>query len=166
MQYGWRPGCRLTGDAQAVGEALEALEGKNAQGIVNAAKAKRSPLHTYFEWDDAVAGPLYRLEQARLLTRSVVIVREDGAGESNPRAFHYVREDTDSEDDEGMKVITTYARVRAVPQLFQQVVGELRRDLASARHRLLDFDDRSSTLVKQLDRLDKVAERELGKDAA
>lgn len=38
--------------------------------LVMAAKDERSPLHGYFEWDDAVASDKYREMQARTLLRS------------------------------------------------------------------------------------------------
>lgn len=46
--------------------------------VVHAAKAKSSPLHDYFEWDDGKAAHQHRLEQARLLIRCTVeLVGED-----------------------------------------------------------------------------------------
>jgi hypothetical protein len=38
-----------------------------AKDVLEAAKSKKSPLHQYFEWDDAKAGEAHRLYQARLL---------------------------------------------------------------------------------------------------
>lgn len=48
-----------------------------AEQIVREAEAKDSPLHDKFEWDDSEAAKQYRLEQARLLVRSVVIYHPD-----------------------------------------------------------------------------------------
>jgi hypothetical protein len=47
--------------------------------VVKAAKSITNPLHDYFKWDDAEAGNLFRLAQARLLIREVKldIVRRD-----------------------------------------------------------------------------------------
>jgi hypothetical protein len=44
-----------------------------ADAIVEAAKPKTHPLHALFEWDNRAAGHQYRLHQARVLIRSVVI---------------------------------------------------------------------------------------------
>lgn len=44
--------------------------------VVQAAVPENHPLHNRFEWDDSVAGPLYRLEQAAHLIRSVKVVIE------------------------------------------------------------------------------------------
>lgn len=55
---------------------------KNRKGIikpekvVEAAENPSSPLHSYFEWDDAKASHQWRLTEARELLRSFRIVRE------------------------------------------------------------------------------------------
>ena len=57
---------------------LKALQ--DASGIITPdavvadAEDEASPLHSYFEWDDSVAGMKYRIEQARTLIRSVRVV--------------------------------------------------------------------------------------------
>jgi transcription-repair coupling factor (superfamily II helicase) len=47
--------------------------------VVKEAEKVNNPLHDYFKWDDAEAGNLFRLAQARLLIREVKldIVRRD-----------------------------------------------------------------------------------------
>jgi hypothetical protein len=52
------------------------------QDVVEAAKLKSSPLHSYFEWDDKKASYQFRLEQARRLIRVSVDVVE-GANKEN-----------------------------------------------------------------------------------
>lgn len=46
--------------------------------VVESARHPLSPLHDYFEWDDAKAGDAYRLQQARALIRSVRIEVRSG----------------------------------------------------------------------------------------
>lgn len=43
------------------------------QSVVDVARDPKSALHKYFEWDDKIAGDLYRLDQARSLLQSVTI---------------------------------------------------------------------------------------------
>jgi hypothetical protein len=100
MIYQFKSGSRLKGDAQKVGERLEklrkqddceAIEHLTAKRVVAEARPKRSPLHPYFEWRDDVAGELYREEQARLLTRSIVYVEvteEDEEPKTYPVYVH------------------------------------------------------------------------------
>jgi len=64
--------------------------------VVDTARPEDHPLHARFEWDNAVAGEAYRLEQARRLIRSVrVIYREADEKEAarTVRAYHSVRDE-------------------------------------------------------------------------
>lgn len=66
-------------DANAVGQRLEELRVKfkgelTPADVVDDAKSKNSPLHSFFEWSDTAAAQQYRLQQARGLIRAVVAV--------------------------------------------------------------------------------------------
>lgn len=58
------------------------------QVVVDDARRADSPIHTAFEWDDAIAAEQYRLEQARTLIRSLKVsyVSPEGTTEKT-RAF-------------------------------------------------------------------------------
>lgn len=62
------------------------------QCVVDAARPVDHPLHSRFEWDDAVAGERYRRHQARELIRSVRVEHVDPTvpEEDRPRYFHAV----------------------------------------------------------------------------
>ena len=65
--------------AEDAGRTIEAIVARNggqakAEMVVEVARNVAHPLHSYFEWDDEVAGEAYRVMQARTLIRSVVIV--------------------------------------------------------------------------------------------
>ncbi len=112
MVYRFRDGVRLAGSAQVVGETLEDVRRRNggrltAASVLSDARRRRSPLHRYFEWNDQAAAKEYRLAQARLLIRAVVVVSgpEDeqqfapvrafvmcGEAEERPRSFTHVCE--------------------------------------------------------------------------
>lgn len=65
--------------------------------VVSAASPKEHPLHAYFEWDNKVAGPKYRLLQAEDLIRSIKVTYKDRHGASQSvRWWHPVRTDTPS----------------------------------------------------------------------
>ena len=72
------PGRKKHGDPQIVGEELERIKNKksghlSAEAVVAAAKAKKSPLHQYFNWDDNSAAAQFRLNQARNLINAVKV---------------------------------------------------------------------------------------------
>jgi hypothetical protein len=63
------------------------------EAVVEEARPADSDLHSRFEWDDSIAGPKYRLQQARELIRSVrVTYAVDNEGrEKTVRAFSSIR---------------------------------------------------------------------------
>lgn len=66
----------------------------NATDLVEASRSKSSPTHKMFEWDDSIAGPKYREEQARLILRTVRVEYLSGDGEKKEvRAFSRVARD-------------------------------------------------------------------------
>jgi hypothetical protein len=72
--------------------AIRAERGQlTAAAIVEAATPEDHPLHSRFEWDDAVAGHRYRLGQAKQLIRVVRETYIDRSGNpSDVRAFHAI----------------------------------------------------------------------------
>jgi len=98
MVYQWRKGARCADiDPQVAGDEINRLEKEldrnvEAADIVKVAKAKRSPLHSAFEWDDSEAARLFRDEQARDLIANIVVVYEE-PGSDEPsmiRAFVHI----------------------------------------------------------------------------
>lgn len=82
MIYTWKYGAHTAKlNAQRVGERLELLRERNgqltAQITVDDARPPESLMHPHFEWNDQTAADEYRLEQARSLIRSVVVLPDD-----------------------------------------------------------------------------------------
>ena len=84
--------------AQSYGERLYELMQINkkqeltAEDVVNDAKEKNVVYHEFFEWDDSIAAHQHRLEQARLLMRSIIKIKII-SGKEEPietRAFHCI----------------------------------------------------------------------------
>ena len=63
--------------ADEVGRCLADIEKEcgwvDPEEVVRSARAKRSPLHKFFTWDDSEAAQLRRLDEARHLVRSVEV---------------------------------------------------------------------------------------------
>lgn len=98
-------------DAQVIGEALEAIADQNdghvtPAAVVAAARAKGSPLHQFFEWDNRKAADAWRLDQARSLIRVVAVeptpdaepVRAFLSVNTGKTHYHHVREVLTSRD--------------------------------------------------------------------
>lgn len=105
------PGSRFsTRDAARIGPELLRL--KNLHGtltkaaVVESAESAQSPLHADFEWNDAKAAKAHRLEQARHIMRSIMIVWDESnaSGETeqvSTRLFHSVRVPKEADDTNG-----------------------------------------------------------------
>lgn len=83
--------------------------------VLEAARDKKSKLHVWFDWDDSIAAERWRVEQAKLLLRSIkvevisngeskevrvyeVVSKNEGSGEFknindlNEKDIHYIRQ--------------------------------------------------------------------------
>jgi hypothetical protein len=156
-----RPGSPYSNE-QAVryGRFLEARAGLGrrpveADEIVRLAEDEDAEIHDAFEWDDTVAGHQYRLEQARLLARSILVVakRDDGE-QSLTRAFHYVTKTDRSKETSG------YIAQRLVwrnPELSAQVVTKAFRELRSWRERYSQYSEMAQAVSAVGEVLDRAA---------
>lgn len=85
----------MSGDLRGELLAVRAQHGElTPQLVVDVARDPAHPLHSRFEWNDAVAGEAWRRQQAHELIRKVKIVyREatDTAPEKSVRAFVAIR---------------------------------------------------------------------------
>lgn len=131
MIYQFAEGHRLAvknANAQEVGEALEQLTA-NEQNfgphlLVETARPKSSPLHKYFEWDDTEAAAQYRIEQARYLIRTVIVVRDEEPESPRIRAFVAVAEDA------GRGRYVPMGRALSTPSYREKLMADAESDLA------------------------------------
>lgn len=66
---------------QAIGETLESIRLSHdghlsTEDVVQEAEEKTSPLHKFFEWDNAKAGHHYRIHQAGVLVKAIEVKME------------------------------------------------------------------------------------------
>lgn len=153
VQYGWKAtGFHVRGrlDAQVVGNRLESLRATRgqltAEITVDDARPIDAVLHPAFEWDDTLAAEQFRLEQARGLIRSVVVLQAGPEDAPPIRAFVVVGEI-------GEQVyVSTYVAM-SDPELRRQVLDRALRELHQwqAKYREL------SELAKVFEALEQVA---------
>jgi len=129
MIYKWKFQPKGNVSAQAAGDCIEQIAKKNrgaitAKAIVKEAKAKKSPLHNLFEWDDTVAAKNYREEQARQILVQLVIIQKG----KNNKDLLKVRAFVSVEEERGIHY-TPFERAMSKPhlreQLLLQAMGEL-----------------------------------------
>lgn len=84
MKVAWKINGIFNADANLVAEEINEIGSEySCSQIVDAARDPRTELHKCFEWDDGIAAEKYRLTQAQLVIRSLVVVRDkpDGSAE-------------------------------------------------------------------------------------
>lgn len=127
-------------DAQVIGPVLEDLAkaGKSsAPAVVDAARAKSSPLHGYFEWNDAKAAESHRENQAREMMRAVVVVRtlREDEPKQEVRAFFPVHRTREAKEAKEPRQYVHIDSVLDDPELAEQVVADALRMLRAWRNR-------------------------------
>jgi hypothetical protein len=133
--YRFRDASRFRGDAKVAVAELERIRMEHgalqSATIVAESEREDAPLHPFFDWDDAIAAHLYRLETARRLVRSIEVVRDDLPPVS--MYVHYANPDTSEGGYEQLSVIVTH------PDRYLSAIAEAQRDLAAAQRRVADL---------------------------
>jgi hypothetical protein len=124
-------------DPQVIGAALNeiavAREGRlTPKDVVDTARAEQHPLHQHFEWDDSVAGELYRVDQARNIIR-VIRVEDGDAREGTSRAFLSIK-------DDGV-AYRSITEVKSSADLQDSILRAAERDLEAFERRYRDLVD-------------------------
>lgn len=110
-KHSWRPGFpNKKIPVKVVANELQAIERENGilepEAVVKSAKAKNSPLHKFFTWDDTVAAQEYRLEQARGLIRAVIVEVKVENKSYNVRAYYNITDETEPRSYRAVSEIT------------------------------------------------------------
>lgn len=160
--YRFKVGSRLDSrKATAVGKCIDAIEQKHkrvtAERVVTEARSAQSPLHGFFEWDNTKAAKAYRLEQARHMIRSIVIVWDDESSPSGTRiarAFLSLRD----EDDGGGKMYMGAVRAMSDKRYRKQLLVEALAEAEAWRQRYKDLEELAG-VFKALDKVKKPRKR-------
>jgi len=143
VKYAWRPGSRVSIDADKAGRELARIEkaegALTAEVVLDRARSSNSSLHGHFEWDDGKAAEQHRLSQAGELIRSITVdISRSNVEASRPiRAFVSVRE-----DDQQHYVGTVRAMGDA--ELRQQVLARALAELEAFRKRYAELSELSA----------------------
>ena len=129
----WKAGFRAKVDAEDAAAILRDIEQRDGTvhpiAVVEAARAKRSPIHDQFEWDDTRAAHEHRLEQARVMVRCLVYVEIiEEKEKSREPAFVHIKT-----NDDRSYMSTCIAMSNA--DLREQVVNEALRGLEAWRRK-------------------------------
>jgi hypothetical protein len=136
--------------------ALDGLTSRSGilkpERVVQAARNRNSPLHACFEWNDSKAASAYRLEQARQLIRTYVIV-EPAAPSQPVRAYVSLRNDR-----QGGGGYRSLASVVSNEELYRQLLADALLDLKSLQEKYSRLKElkRIFTEIEKLERQQKL----------
>lgn len=119
--------------------------------VVSRASDKRSPLHSYFEWDNTTAAERYREWQARSLIMKVYVVPFDNPDSEPVRAFVNIKSDEDDELVEDQGYVWT-AGLESRPTYQAQVVEYAAMQLRLWRKKFGGFKEFFG-VIKEIDAL-------------
>lgn len=112
--------------------------------VVDEARPKNHPLHSRFEWDNAVAGHRYRLIQAHELIQSVKVSYTDRKGAHvDVRAFHAVKNESGYE-------YKPVDEVTSDPVLTEIVRRDMEREWRQLKARYDRFKEFSEMVLQDL----------------
>ena len=142
-------------DAERIGPELLRLKKRNGtltkEAVVKSAQRQGSPLHADFEWDDEKAATAHRLEQARYIMRSIMIVWDESTADGKveqvqTRLLHSVLAEPDEDAvDQGtrnQRVFVSFRDVVENPEYAQQVIDSMEQALQRVDSRFRFYLDK------------------------
>lgn len=132
--------------AQRYGQELSALEEQNKiltpKFVVNAARSKKSPLHDWFTWDNAIAAEKQRNREAGHMIRSIAVkVIKPAGGEDEIRFLHNVTVTEPDSDIKGMRGYISAVRVFADEDQAAQLCSDALRNLRAYARKYGQYSD-------------------------
>ena len=145
-KYSWKYGQQVS--AQVVGEQFEAIEKRDGsltkKAVVEAARPEDSPMHSLFEWDDAVAGELFRENQAGYYIRTLEVEIVPVGGKSGKavtmRGFVNVAPVAVNQP-EGKGVFVNVERAIRTPDSYRAMLERAKNELRMFREKYRDVKE-------------------------
>ena len=133
--------------AQIYGECIEEINDKKGgavrtRDVIEAAQDKHSLLHSYFEWDNEIAGAKYRIHQARqLLNHLTVIVKTDGE-EREQKA--YLNVSVITEEGSVEQIYVTIDRALTDDEFRAQILAQAIREIEYWQQKYEEYSELST----------------------
>lgn len=129
IRFALRSGTRIKGaDADTVGKTLAEINNKHGlltgQLVVDESRPDEAPLHGCFEWNDEVAGELYRVDQARKIIKGVQVITEE---HPEPQAVYVHVPKDDIAEAAYHPVEVVVARPDMYAAALSQLVGKMKQ---------------------------------------
>jgi len=136
MNVRWRDGFRAKVAADVAGAVIAGLPEITPAALLDAARAKNSPIHNCFEWDDSKAADSFRLRQSYKLIANLVITVE----KVETRAYH-MTVDVQSNSGPGTRVYASLEDAMANPETREAILRRARRDFERYRDKYRNLEE-------------------------
>ena len=134
--YKWKSGARFRADVNLVADEINALGTKDPHHLLIAAEDSEAELHKCFTWDDSRAAHMHRLEEARGVIRSVIVIDDEPDREPiQYRAYEYVSVPAESEGEKPTRVFVSTASALTDPDMRKQVLGDIKQAIGELSHK-------------------------------
>lgn len=137
MEIKWKKGSRGKGSAKKCYLELEKIRKRDGvlipAAVVKKAKAKTNPMHKEFTWDDNAAAEQHRLNQARLLMRTIEVIYEE-APMVPTRVYELITQPA-TKDKPARKAYQTVTEILADPIARDELLSRAIRDALAYRKR-------------------------------
>ena len=133
----WRPGWEGIGrgtDAQKVANEIYSIsESPTTDEIVEMASNPETESYKLFDWDDSVAGPKWRKEQARLICRTLIVNYVQPSEDEDKKVYIPVKLfHGNPVKNEGFVAITTIVQNH---DMYQQLLERAKAELVAFKKR-------------------------------
>lgn len=128
-------------DVKKVTEELHTIgNNTNPVEIVNfAEKHKKSELHKCFEWDNTIAGYKYRLEQARNMVSSIVIIPDEKESEKMEFEITECRAFENVKDKNGKQGYMHISKIVKEDDLYEQVISSISKTIFEMKEKIKNY---------------------------
>lgn len=120
--------------------------------ILEKARDKKTELYKCFEWDDKKAAKRWRLEQAKNIIRSIVIVPDNT---ENTKIEYTIRAFENIGHDENQRYMKTYDIMKDA-ELFSQLLENIYYEIEKWENKLKTYESASENVLKAREILTKV----------
>jgi hypothetical protein len=132
--------------AQIYGECLKKIEERNNRTIdpidvVNEARKRNNPLHSFFDWDDTKAAEKYRLWQARNLINHITVEITYDHKKKDVKSWFSINETPNQKKLN--KVYISVERAMEEPELRKQVLVGAIEEADDWRERYIQYKELS-----------------------
>ena len=145
MVYQWKESfCHKMADVEKVKEELDSIDVITPENIVKSAEDNSLEIHKCFTWDNETAGEKWRMQEARQLISSIVIITEKEDEEIKYRAFESVVIDDQKQYKQIEKVLSD-------EELYSQIMADITHSINELRKKVSAYKYLSSKLFDRID---------------